>query len=207
MSRTKHLLLCFYFFSIINIVFSQSEKGIGLRGGVNISKLTNANLEAKVNGYFGIYYTVRLSELYALQPEFGYSNQGAKTRGSDNIYVEYFTFGITNKFFVIPENGFHILIAAGFDFDIDDSAIGWSNRNNSFDGNDATFIDLTMSLGLGYEFNNGLNIEARYKRGFIDVYSGSFHNFDSELFEYNNQFNSVFQIGMSYTFNLTKKNN
>jgi hypothetical protein len=200
----KNLLLSFCFFSIINISFSQNEKGIGFRGGANISKLTNANLDSKVNAFFGMFYQVKVSDFYALQPEIGYSNQGGKTKNSDNVYVEYLTLGFTNKLFLSPNMGFYMLVAPGFDLDIDDTPFGLINRNND-EGNDATFIDFSLSFGLGIEFKNGLAIEARYKQGLIDVYSGSFHNFDSELYENKNQFNSVFQIGLAYTFSLTKK--
>jgi len=184
--------------------FSQNEKGLGFRGGLNFSKLTNANLDYKTNGYLGVFYQVRLSDIYALQPEIGYSNQGGKTNDANNIYVEYLTLGFTNKLFLSPKAGLYMLVTPGFDFDIDDTFFGIVNRNND-DGNDATFIDFTLSFGLGIEFKNGLAIEARYKQGLIDVYSGSFHNFESELLENETQFNSVFQIGLAYTFSLTKK--
>lgn len=200
----KNLLLSFCFFSLINMSFSQNEKGIGFRGGANISKLSNANLDHKTNAFFGMFYQVRLSEMYALQPELGYSNQGGKSINSENIYLEYITLGFTNKLFLSPNMGFYMLVTPGFDFDIDDTPFGFLNRNND-DGNDATFIDFNFSFGLGIEFKNGLAIEARYKQGLIDVYSGSFHDFESELYENKNQFNSVFQIGLAYTFHLTKK--
>ncbi|HAB28668.1 MAG TPA: hypothetical protein DCE27_13950 [Xanthomarina gelatinilytica] len=200
----KNLILAVCFISIIQNSFSQSIKGIGFLGGANISKLTNANLDSKTNAYFGMLYQVRLSNIYALQPELGYSNQGGKTKDSDNLYVEYLTLGFTNKLFLSPETGFYMLVAPSFDFDIDDTFFGFLNRNDE-DGNDVTFIDFSLSFGLGIEFKNGLAIEARYKQGLIDVYSGSFHNFESELYESKNQFNSVFQIGLTYTFLLTKK--
>ncbi|MBQ0740089.1 PorT family protein, partial [Aquimarina celericrescens] len=59
------------------------------------------------------------------------------------------------------------------------------------------------AVGLGYEFKNGLTIEARYKQGTLDVFSGDFHDFSKEqlLYEEKNQFNEVFQLGLSYRFN------
>lgn len=197
----RHLTL-FVLIIATHLGFTQTQKGIGLRVGSNISRLTNSDLDAKFNSYFGVFYHARISILYTLQPEIGYSNQGGKTKNSNTIHIEYITLNVTNKFYVKPESGFHVLIAAGADFDIDDRAF-----QNIFDGNDATFIDFIVAVGGGYEFDNGLNIEIRYKQGLIDVYSGSFHNFESDLYENKNQLNSVFQIGMSYKFNLTKTNN
>ncbi|HLV37844.1 outer membrane beta-barrel protein [Xanthomarina sp.] len=200
----KNLLLSICFIFVASISFSQSKKGIGFRGGVNISKLTNANLEHKTNAYFGIFYQTRISDFYALQPELGYSNQGGKTKNEGLVYVEYITLGVTNKFFPSPDLGLYMLATPGFDFDIDDTPIGLANRNGN-SGNDATFIDFNFSFGFGMEFKNGLSIEARYKQGLVDVYSSSFHNFESQLYEDRNQFNSVFQIGLAYKFNLSKK--
>jgi hypothetical protein len=198
----KNLLFFICFIGMINISFSQNEKGIGFRGGANFSKFTDANLDYKTNAYFGMFYQVRLSEIYALQPEIGYSNQGGKTKNDGDIYVEYLTLGFTNKLYLAPNAGFYMLVTPGFDFDIDDTLVGLINNNG--EGNDATFLDFSISFGLGVQFKNGLAIEARYKQGLIDVYSGAFHDFDSELYENNTQLNSVFQIGLAYTFSLTK---
>lgn len=200
----KRILISICFICLINISFSQSEKGIGFRGGVNISKLTNANLDSKTNAYAGIFYHIRFSDRYALQPELGYSNQGAKSKEDNLVYIEYLTLGVTNKLFLSPDLGLYMLVTPGFDFDIHDTFIGLINRNED-EGNDATFIDFSLSFGFGIELKNGIVIEARYKQGLMDVYSGSFHNFDSELYENQTQLNSVFQIGIAYKFNLTKK--
>lgn len=201
----KNLILFFALVCVVNLSFSQSEKGIGFRAGANISTLTNSELEAKTNLYLGLFYQVRFSELYALQPELGYSNQGGKTNDNHTVYIEYITLGATNKFFLAPAQGLYLSITPGFDIDIDDTFFNISNSDDDlFDGNDATFIDFSLSFGLGFELKNGLSFDARYKQGFIDVYSEAFHNFDSELYETKNQFNAVFQIGVAYKFNLTK---
>ncbi|EGV42881.1 PorT family protein [Bizionia argentinensis JUB59] len=200
----KNLLVTLLFLLVMNLTFSQNKKGIGLRAGANISNLTNADMDVKTNLYLGLIYQVRFSELYALQPELGYSNQGGKTRGNNTIYIEYITLAVSNKFFVAPDLGFYLSVTPGIDFDIDDTLIGFANRGDNH-GNDATFVDLNFSFGFGLELKNGLSFEARYKRGFIDVYSGTFNSFESELYETQNQFNTVFQLGINYQFNLTKK--
>ncbi|MGY0391043.1 outer membrane beta-barrel protein [Bizionia sp. KMM 8389] len=199
----KKLFITILFLLLISLSFSQTEKGIGFRVGVNTSKLTNADINYKTNAYFSILYHVRFSDLYAIQPELGYSNQGGIDKNKQTIYLEYITLGVANKLYFVPNLGLYMLLAPGFDFDIDDTLIGLANRNDN-DGNDATFIDFKISFGLGFELKNGLSFEARYKQGLIDVYSGSFHNFESEIYENENQFNAVFQIGIAYKFNLTK---
>ena len=176
--------------------FSQSKTSFGFRGSVNLAQLSNSDLDSKTGLYFGLFVHIKISDLYVLQPELGYSNQGGDAKNAlvENADIHYISIAATNKFFV-KDSGFHFIIAPGIDLDTDDTFIGLSNRS---EGNDITFIDFTVGLGIGIEFKNGLGIEGRYKRGLIDVFSGNFHNFNSDLYEYEKQFNSVFQLGLTY---------
>ncbi|GGX25034.1 porin family protein [Aquimarina muelleri] len=197
----KKLLVIVMFFGVFGIVSAQNKTSFGLRGGANISNLSNSDLETKLGAYLGAFVNIRFSEFYALQPEVGYSNQGGETKfpTADNVEIHYISIAATNKFF-IKGTGLHFIIAPGFDFDFDDTPVSLINRE---EGNDVTFIDVSIAVGLGYEFKNGLTIEARYKQGTLDVFSGDFHDFSKEqlLYEEKNQFNEVFQLGLSYRFN------
>ncbi|WP_034247243.1 porin family protein [Aquimarina atlantica] len=196
----KKLLLVCTCISIFGIASAQKKTSFGLRGGVNISNLSDSNLETKSGVYIGALLNIRFSELYALQPEIGYSNQGGNTKfatGSD-VEIHYLSISATNKFFV-KNTGLHFLIAPGIDFDVDDTPVGIVNRD---EGNDVTFVDVSIAVGLGYEFKNGIGIEARYKRGTLDVFDGDFHNFSQQsIYKEKNQFNEVLQVGISYRFN------
>lgn len=178
--------------------FSQSKTSFGLRSGINVSKLSHTNLESKTNFYLGALVHIKLSETYVLQPELGYSKQGGQTKFSDekDVDIHYISLAFANKFFV-KNSGLHFIIAPGLDFDADDSLVSLVNRS---EGNDVTFIDLTMGIGMGAEFKNGLGIEARYKQGLVDVFSGNWHRFESQQYEDETQLNGVFQIGILYKF-------
>lgn len=178
--------------------FSQSRTSFGLRSGVNVAKLSNADLESKTSFYLGAFAHIKISEIYVLQPELGYSGQGGQTKftSEKDVDIHYLSISVANKFFV-KNSGFHFIIAPGFDFDMDDSLV---NLVNESEGNDVTFIDINMGIGVGTEFKNGLGIEARYKQGLIDVFSGNWHSFDSEQYEDENQFNNIFQLGIFYKF-------
>lgn len=178
--------------------FSQSKTTFGLRSGLNVSKLSNSNLESKTSFYLGALVHMKLSDMYVLQPELGYSRQGGETRFSneENLNIHYISLAFANKFFV-KNSGFHFIIAPGLDFDADDSLVNLVNRS---EGNDVTFIDLNIGIGMGVEFKNGLGIEARYKQGLVDVFSGNWHRFESQQYEDETQLNGVFQIGILYKF-------
>ncbi len=196
----RNLLLIITFLGVFVTASAQNKTSFGLRGGVNISDLSNANLEPKAGAYIGAFLHFRFSELYALQPEVGYSNQGGSNKFSngDDLEIHYVSISATNKFFV-RNTGLHLIIAPSLDFDFDDTPVSLVNRE---EGNDITFVDLSFAVGLGYEFKNGIAIEARYKHGTLDVFSGDFHDFSTQsIYEEKNQFNRVFQIGLSYRFN------
>ncbi|TYA73962.1 porin family protein [Seonamhaeicola marinus] len=190
-------------FAVLSInTFAQKKVSFGLKGGLNIASLTNSNLDSKLNGYAGVFLNVAFSDLYEMQPEILYSNQGGKLdiNNDQTVTIEYFSIGVANNFFVNRDGKLYLSIVPSIDLDVDDSFIGIVNDNEWEEGNDATFVDLALGIGLGYRVNNNLAIEARYKRGLIDVYSGSFHDFEVERYENETQFNSVFQIGISYRF-------
>jgi hypothetical protein len=196
----KKLLLVFTFIGVFGIASAQKKTSFGLRGGVNISNLSDSDLEAKPGIYLGALLNIRFSEIYALQPEIGYSNQGGNTKfstGSD-VEIHYLSISATNKFFV-RNTGLHFIITPSLDFDVDDTPVGIVNRE---EGNDITFVDVSIAVGLGYEFNNGITVEARYKRGTVDVFDGDFHNFSQQsIYKEKKQFNEVLQLGLSYRFN------
>ena len=126
----KKFFIIITFIGVFGLSFSQTKSALGLRAGVNISKLTNANLDTKSDVYLGVFGQFKFSEMYALQPEINYSNQGGKAINSDNkdVDIHYISITVTNKLFV-QNSGFHFIIAPSFDFDTDDTLIGITNRN------------------------------------------------------------------------------
>lgn len=185
-------------FTLVTLSFAQRENTFGFRGGLNVTQVSHANLESQTGFYMSFFGNFKFSELYALQPEIGYALHGGESNvmSEANIDIHYISVAATNKFFV-NNSGIHFIIAPGLDFDVDDTFVGLANRR---EGNDASFVDITLGLGVGYVFNNGLGFEARYKQGAIDVFSGAFHSFESDQLMNETQLNSAFQLGLFYQF-------
>ncbi|MBC3757209.1 PorT family protein [Hyunsoonleella sp. SJ7] len=194
----KRAVLVFALVVCSSGAFAQSKVSFGFRGAVNLATLSNSDLDTKTGLYLGAILPIRISDIYTLQPEVGYSNQGgdAGISSGGDVDIHYISITITNKFFV-KDSGFNFIIAPSFDFDTDDTFIGLANR---VEGNDITFVDMSIGLGVGYLFSNGIGIDFRYKRGLIDVFSDTFHSFNSEQYELENQFNTLFQLGITYQF-------
>lgn len=185
----------------------------GFRAGLNVSKITHLeNVNRKVGANAAMFVNVHLAKFYELQPELTYSNQGWSRDAysftdpynnvnynvrSEDVSTHYIGIALTNKFFMSPNIGLHILLGPGMEFNVSD--------NLPYDS--ITPIDLTLFAGIGYEFPFGLGFEARYKQGLIDVRDGYYDDYyynngyyEGEYYNGKNKLNSVFQFNVYYKF-------
>lgn len=199
-----------FFAALIFTVFSakaQVKFLPGIRAGVNFSKITETNLDTKTDFYASAFAGIQFTKIYTLQPEIGISNQGAKgdisytidyydpmtgeylpqtVEEHVNAKLQYLTFTTLNKFTI--KDSFVIMVGPTLDFEL---------KNNERTESD---VDLGITAGLGYKTPFGLTIEARVKKGIADVLQ---YDYDQENYffeDYNT--NLVFQIGLSYAFDL-----
>lgn len=197
----KITLIAFVLF--IGLVKSQAQVTVspGLRGGLNVSTLTNIDdNRSKTDFYVGGLVNIKFNKYFSLQPELTYSRQGDEGReyfgnGYNYRYVNYelnyLTLGAVAKF-NIGGKGFHILGGPSLDFKIDDNYINSSPEN----------FDLAIVGGVGYTLPNGLTFEARIKQGLVDIYGYDGIDTDNDYYYNDVILNQVFQIGISYTFKI-----
>ncbi|RWW93755.1 porin family protein [Flavobacterium cerinum] len=172
----------------------------GVRAGLNLTSFTNTNdthFKNRTDFYVGGYVAVKLASFYTLQPEITYSRQGAKARVYDfsfdpvsekSFSLQYLSLGVMNKFTFGP--GFHGLVGPTADIKVGDNFTG-------YEGDELTGLDLGLMTGVGYTLPMGLTIEARYKLGLLDIFGNSTDDdYDSDELI----LNSVFQLGLAYTF-------
>lgn len=183
----------------------------GIRGGANFSKINGVKSDGKTDFYLGASISLNLSKFYTLQPEVTYTRQGGEniykrenTYNPDTgqyEYVEtykdfdlaYLSVGVVNKFYVTPGRDFHLLIAPSFDILVEENnEYNLGSAGYYVENDDVTDIDLTATLGAGYDFPFGLGIEARYKMGVVNVIDGAFSSASTR--------NRVFQVGVNYKF-------
>ncbi|WP_343696219.1 porin family protein [Flavobacterium sp.] len=192
----KITLIAFVLF--IGLVKSQAQVKVspGLRGGLNISTLTNIDdNSSKTDFYVGGLVDIKFNRYFSLQPEITYSRQGDEGRYFENgrYYSEkyelnYLTLGAVAKYH-FGGKGFHVLAGPSLDIKVGDNYI-----NSNPEG-----FDLAIVGGVGYTLPNGLTFEARIKQGMIDIYG--YDDIDNNDYYYDDVIlNQVFQIGISYTF-------
>jgi len=196
----KITLLTFVLF--IGLATSQAQMKVspGIRGGLNLSTLTNIDHNSmKSDYYIGGLVEIKFNKYFTLQPEITYSRQGSEGReyyfdtdSFENTKYElnYVTIGAVAKF-NFGGQGFHILAGPSVDIKTSD--------NFGRYGYDPIGTDFAFVGGIGYSFPNGLTFEARFKQGFIDIYG--YDGIDYDDYYYDQVIlNQVLQFGISYTF-------
>ena len=167
----------------------------GLRGGLNVSTLSNIDdNSSKTDFYFGGLVDIKFNKFFSLQPEINYSRQGDRGRYfengryySENYELNYITLGAVAKF-NFGGGGFHLLAGPSLDLKVSDNYINTNPED----------VDFAFVGGLGYTLPNGLTFEARFKQGLLDIYG--YEGIDDGYYYDQVILNQVFQIGISYTF-------
>ncbi|VAW12967.1 hypothetical protein MNBD_BACTEROID03-1794 [hydrothermal vent metagenome] len=128
-----------------------------------------------------------------------YSNQGGKNTvsGINDLSVDYISIALANKSYIAPDQGLHLIVGPSFDIDFENNFITLVNENSE---SEVMPFDLTIFGGIGYEFDFGLTLEARYKQGLLDIEWFDF-NVDNRIYEGDgNTLNVVFQIGAAFQY-------
>lgn len=218
----KKLIFLLIFSTSFN-AFSQVKLSPGFRIGMNYStilvpsdfeyytndpttftssRVENYGYNYKKGLYIGALLNIQYSKSYALQPELTYSNQGAKAEflNDKNINIHFFSIGAINKFFIMKDEKFHLLVGTSLDFIINKSDL-INEEEYELNRGVKNGIDFSFFLGLGYQFNSGLTFEARYKRGTRGVFSDDY----IILLKKDSHRSSLFQFGIAYKFDLKKE--
>lgn len=197
MKRITLLFICFFALQAT----AQVTVKPGVRAGLNLATFTNRNFDTRADFYVGGFVAVKLASFYTLQPELTYSRQGATANPyiftgityedimkEEKFSLQYLSLGIMNKFTF--GSGFHGLVGPTLDFKVGDNF-------PEFVSDDLTDLDLGFMSGVGYTLPMGLTIEARYKAGLLDIFG---HSTDEDYEGEDLILNSVFQLGLAYTF-------
>ncbi|WP_343702483.1 porin family protein [Chitinophaga sp.] len=195
---TKRLSLLILSFFSLGRAASAQEVSFGAKGGLNIADLTNVSAsKARASIHLGAFAKVRFTEEWAVQPELVYSGQGAKIDpnvpllGDYTLALNYINLPVMLQYHLIPE--FHLEAGPQIGFLVAAKAKEDGNSINLKD--EYKGMDFGLGFGLGYTFDMGLGVNARYNFGLTDVFDG---NGDSRK-------NSVAQFGVYYIIGKAKR--
>lgn len=205
--KAKLIIVLFFLgFSISN---AQVTLKPGVKAGINVSRFTNTDGSKKTDFYLGGQLAINLAKFYTLQPELVYTKQGSNVTqysydgsgvlvgSSDKKFnLDYLSLGVINKFTFGP--GFQVVVGPSLDFKVGD------NFESTF-SDDLIGFDLAFIGGIGYEFKNGIAIEARFKQGMVDIFGENYNEYNDTNGNGNYDeviLNQLFQLGVSYSFDL-----
>ena len=162
------------------------EIKFGAKGGLNFASVSGDNTEG-IDGVtsfnFGVLSEIPISDKFSFQPELMYSGQGYSFY-DNTIALSYLNIPLMGKYYLIKGLSVEAGPQIGFLF---------SAKNDDTDAKDSfKTLDFGVNFGLGYKFNNGLNIGVRYNLGLTDI-----NDIDNST---GKNKNGVFQLSVGYFF-------
>lgn len=217
MKRINLLLVMLF---VGSMLYGQVDFKFGAKGGLNISNLTSLEDSSVKNAgglddpssrygfHAGLTAETKLGGLLGLGAELLYSQQGTKTesvilgiKSSQSFKLDYLTIPVLAKLYLGGLNvyagiqpGFVVGAKQVYTLNENETVINLkedSDNNNQFAL--VKEIDFGIPVGLGYQFDSGLNIDVRYVLGTLAVFENADDNSDYSLK------NRVFQVSLGYT--------
>ncbi len=173
----------------------------GVRGGATFASIggdDTDNLSARTGIFVGLSTECNLFDKFSLQPEVNFVQQGAEyemSEGFDGRFkLDYINVPVMAKLYVSdgffleagPQIGF--LLSAKDEYDTPTSG-----EDDIKD--DIKSTDFAANVGLGYQFDSGLLLNARYGFGISDINDFA----DSPGVDFSNQ-NNVLSVGVGFRF-------
>ena len=184
---------------------------LGVKGGLNISTVGGDDIEerdSRTSFNAGLFAEVPLTDRFSFQPEVLYSGQGFDIMeiDQDNIFdtnenieyqLDYIQFPLMAKAYLIK--GLYVEAGPQFGFKINeeiDTAPNSDGGDTPIDPDDSYVkdVDFSGALGVGYKFDNGFFLSARYTHGFSSIFK------EDTIFEDVDARNSVWQFGLGFSF-------
>lgn len=154
-------------------VYSQAEVSLGLKAGVNLSKLNTDDPEANTGNitafHGGAFVLFKLTKI-GIQPELLFSQQGSTiddiSGNPEDLKMSYVTIPVMLKWYIAA--GFNIKAGPQFGFLNSAELKGVPNVEDGLKSS-----DVSANVGLAWDAPFGLVLDARYNIGLSDINDGS----------------------------------
>jgi hypothetical protein len=176
---------------IATLSVNAQQVQFGVKGGLNIASLNGSGsggLSSIVGVHFGGLASIKVSDLFHVQPELVFSTQGAKG-ANGKLNINYLNIPVLAKYTIT--NGLDIEAGPQFGFLLS-AEQNLNNGNSSNISSSVKSVDLALALGASYDITKSIGVDVRYNIGLTDIHSPSNSN--------NTLHNAVVQIGVYYLF-------
>jgi hypothetical protein len=168
--------------------------------GVSTATLTSTHgtISPRNGMVFGLFSDYRFNRTVGFEPEIDYSMQGAYD-GNQFVRINYLNIPLMVKMFVTDRFNFQLGPQLAFCLNANGNAVDSDGNPYPIQSiSDINPLDFDLAVGLGYEFNKGLMVQARYFMGVVGVDKrGTLLN-DLSFNKHN--LNSVFQLMLGWKF-------
>lgn len=197
----KNIVLSICLLMIAAMTYGQAQVAIGLKGGLNLSKLDISQGVSNTNnrtGFHGGAFVLVKIAMIGIQPEVLFSKQGSTYKVNTTNYeanYDYINVPIMLKFY-LPAG---LNLQAGPQFSFLSSSELINTATNVKDPQDGKKLfsktsDMAVSVGAGWDLPFGLTIDARYNIGLSDIkVTPTTNPADAVSFK-----NKVIQISLGY---------
>lgn len=159
----------------------------GAKAGLNVSNFSggDADRNSLIGFHVGFISEIPFSAKFSLQPELLYSRQGSEAQDVLKVKVDYLAIPIMAKYYLADR--FSLEVGPQFSFLINDKG-EYINSDLPDEDTDASNFDVGANVGLGFNLNSNIFVQARYNFGI------------STVVENPDITNSVFQVSLGYKF-------
>jgi len=168
----KKLLIVGLLSIVSSAAFAQAEVSLGLKAGVNLSKLNTDDADSNtknITGFHGGAFVLFKLTKIGIQPELLFSQQGTKvddvSLGEQDLKMSYITIPIMLKFYLAA--GFNIQAGPQFGFLNSAELEGVGDVKDGIKSS-----DVSANVGLAWDAPFGLVLDARYNIGLSDINDG-----------------------------------
>ena len=148
-------------------VASAQGFGWGVKAGINVAGVSNAEsgVGSMIGFTGGVFADYRFSDLVALSADLLYSAQGCRYNSDNKMTLSYLNIPILANFYVWG----NLAVKAGLQpgFLLGSSGRLFGEKESGTDG--LKSVDLTIPVGVSYEFPMGLILDARYGIGATNI--------------------------------------
>ena len=157
----KKLILIAIIVSLNSFVFGQAKIAIGIKGGLNFSKLdvSNVSSSSKTGYHAGAYALFKFAKI-GLQPEVIFSQQGSEVE-LETWDTKYLNIPIILKYYLLA--GVNLQAGPQFGF-LNKAELDGQNIKDLLKSS-----DISLALGLGWDAPFGLSFDARYNLGLSEI--------------------------------------
>jgi hypothetical protein len=163
----KHVVALFVLSILTGRLYAQKAYA-GLKGGVNISDVSNMNGDNRLSGHIGLFVHGSMSKNWSVQPEILYSGQGQQYDILNDEYTLALSYiQVPVMFQYHPDKQLVLEFGPQLGFLLTANV---KNDDNKSEVDDAyNKLDAGLAFGIAVQPTRTLGIYARYNLGLVDI--------------------------------------